>query len=443
MTDPVFESAAEAGDSPAIDLNGSAFVKAVAELATRRPVTTARAIYNHQGIKLLEGGVPIDASLYDRLVAHRLATPLDEDLDSGPTMTGAVLRAAAEAAMARWPFFALTAPVGRMRNMMLQTIEAIPLPRPVAFHLTLAHETRPGLFEHSILMAILAAHLVREGGAPIHDMTVAATAGLLHDLGMLHIDADLLGAGNRLSGDARRPIYVHPMTSSMMIARFHEYSKEISRAILEHHEVLDGSGYPRGLVGEAISPLGRLLSLCEVVTAMFDGEREYPVQRVWLLLRVSPQRFDETLVPSIQRLLRACPPVTDAVTLSVADAVGRLQPLTELLTRFHAIAAAARPRLDGAARTVLKDVGEQADTLQRALFEAGITPDQFGLLAQGGDADLTVRAELWALTRELHWHLRASANQLRRRWRAATRDQPLPAPLAAWVTDVDALDTTS
>jgi hypothetical protein len=117
--------------------------------------------------------------------------------------------------------------------------------------------------------------------------------------------------------------------------------------------------------------------------------------------------------------------------------------LTELLTRFHAIAAATRPRLDGAAQAVLRDVGVQADTLQRALFEAGITPDQFGLLARGDDADLSLRAELWALTRELHWHLRASANQLRRRWRAATRDQPLPAPLAAWVADVDALDTAS
>lgn len=424
------------------DLNGPAFIKAVTQLAARRPVTTVRAIYNHQGIKLLEGGVQVDATLYDRLVSHRLATPLDEDLDSLPTVTGAVLRASAEAALARWAFFAPTAPAGRVRAMLLQAIEAIPLPSPVAFHLTLARETRPALFEHSMLMAILAAHLVREGGAPIHDMTVAAAAGLLHDLGMLHIDAGLLDAGTRLSGDERRPLYVHPMTSSMLIARFHEYSKDIPRAILEHHERLDGSGYPRALVGEAISPLGRLLSLCEVVTAMFDGEREYPEQRVSLLLRVSPGRFDATLVPSIHRLLRACPPVTEAVALSVPEALQGLQPLTELLTRFHAIAAAVAPTLDGAAQAVLRAVGAQADTLQRALFEAGITQEQFGLLAQGDANDMGLRAELWALTRELQWHLRAGANQLRRRWRAAVPGRALPAALVAWVADVDALDTS-
>ena len=433
------ESVPDAGRAPAADPNSPAFVKAVTQLAARSPVTTVRAIYNHLGTKLLEGGVQIDASLYDRLVAHRLATPLDEDLDSAATVNAAALRAAAEAALSRWPFFALTAPEGRARHLLLQAIEAIPLPRPVAFHLTLLRETRSALFEHSILMAILAAHLVREEGAPIHDMTVAAAAGLLHDLGMLHIDADLLEASNRLSGDARRPLYAHPITSSMLIARFHAYPNGIARAILEHHELLDGSGYPRGLVGDAISPLGRLLSLCEVVTAMFDGEREYPEQRVSLMLRMTPRRFDAARVAAVHRLLRACPPVTEAVPLSIVEAVRQLQPLTELLTRFHAITAAATPTLGAAGQAVLKAVGAQADTLQHALFEAGVTRDQLDQLVQAADDDASLQAELWALTRELQWHLRSSANQLGRRWRAAAGGEALPAELAAWVAEVEAL----
>ena len=148
-------------------------------------------------------------------------------------------------------------------------------------------------------MAMLCAHLTREGGESLHDMTIAAAAGLLHDLGMLHIDPELLDGGKRLSGDQRRPLYAHPVTSSMLIERFQAYPQKVSRAILEHHEQLDGSGYPRGLAFDAISPLGRLLSLAEVVTAMFDGDRKYPEQRVSLLLRMSPYRYDPALVPSI------------------------------------------------------------------------------------------------------------------------------------------------
>jgi HD-GYP domain-containing protein (c-di-GMP phosphodiesterase class II) len=436
-------SPVDAASHAAADSNNPAFLRAVTQLGRRQTVVTSKAIYNQQGIKLLEGGVHVDADLYDRLISHRLAAPLDESMRSARPVTGSELREAAEAAMARRPFFTLMGPPGRVRDMLLQAIEAVPLPQPVAFHLTLVRETRPSLFEHGVLMAILAAHLVREGGAPIHDMTVAASAGLLHDLGMLHIDAELLEAGHRLNGDERRPLYVHPMTSSMLIARFHEYPNEVARAILEHHELLDGSGYPRGLVGEAISPLGRLLSLCEVVTAMFDGEREHPEQRVSVLLRVSPRRFDPALVPSIHRLLRAMPATTSDVTLTVADAVVHLQGLAGLLAQWHAAATDAATTLDAAGMAVLEPITEQAETLQRMLFEAGITPEQLDMLAGSAEADAGLRAELWVLTRELPWHLRAAAHQLQLRWRTAGGGRALPTALAGWLAEVEALEAAA
>jgi hypothetical protein len=244
-----------------------------------------------------------------------------------------------------------------------------------------------------------------------------------------------------LSGDARRPLYAHPLTSSMLISRFHEYPSSVARAVLEHHERLDGSGYPRGLVGDAISPLGRLLSLCEVVTAMFDGERERPEQRVSLLLRVSPRRFDATLVPSIHRLLRALPAFEKQIEATVAESVQRLRVLTELLARWHAAAAESTSTLNQAGSAVLQAMATQAETLQRMMFEAGITSGQFVFLTELAEPDTPLRAEVSGLADELQWHLRSSANQLRRRWRSSVGAQPFPAAVAAWLDEVEALDT--
>src|ERR1035438_1670672 len=70
--------------------------------------------------------------------------------------------------------------------------------------------------------------------------------GLLHDMGMLHIDPALLDSEVGLTGDRLNPVYVHPLTSSMLIGRFAEYPKEIVRAVVEHHERLDGSGSRSG-----------------------------------------------------------------------------------------------------------------------------------------------------------------------------------------------------
>ena len=429
-SDAVAESAAP--ESPA-------FLQAVADLGRTRPVTTTQAIYNAQGVKLLEGGITVDQGLYDRLVSHRLARPLDECVEAEPSVNGAVLREAALAATERWPFFARLAPSGRIREMLLDAIAAIPLPKPVALHLMLSRDTRPALFAHSVLMALLVAHLVREGGASRHDVTIAAAAGLLHDMGMLHIDPDLLDSDDRLSGDRLKPVYVHPLTSSMLVGRFADYPKEVARAVVEHHELLDGSGYPRGLSGEAISPLGRALSLAEVVTAMFDGEREYPEQRVSLLLRINPRRYDPALVPSIHRLLRSVPAPEAAAVDPARRSIDRLLELADVLAQWQETPAAIERDLDRAHVGLLASLTEQNATLQRMLHEAGVTREQLATLGDV-DSDAAVRVELWALAEELLWQLHAAANQLKRRWQATEPALAIPAALAAWLGDVEALD---
>jgi hypothetical protein len=417
-----------------------AFVQAVADLSAKRPVTTSQPIYNQQGIKLLEGGVAIGQSLYEKLVSHRLSLPLDECIDPGPGVDAASLEAAARAAVARWPFFARVAPEGASGQALFDAVAATRLPKPVALHLTLARETRPALFDHSVLMALLSAHLVRESGAAPAEVRDAAAAGLLHDLGMLHIESGLLDSEERLSGDELRPVYVHPLTSSMLVDRFAEYSKEIVRAVVEHHERLDGSGYPRGLAGDAMSPLGRVLALAEVVTAMFDGARWLPEQRVSLLLRINPRRYDPAQVAAVHRLLDVAAEAGDAEGIGAEALVARLLQLTDVLALWRASSQAIRQGLDADRAALIASIDAQNATLQRMLYDAGVTREQLAALADDIGADGALRIELWALAEELLWQLHAAANQLKRRWRGAGAEVAHPAPLAAWFAEVAALD---
>ncbi|MDP3823734.1 MAG: HD domain-containing phosphohydrolase [Burkholderiales bacterium] len=418
-----------------------AFLHAVAELAQRRAVVTARAVYNLQGAKLVDSGVSLDAALVGTLQAQPLAMRLDECVATDDAIDAARLRKAAADAIRSLPFFAAMAPDDESREALLDAVAAIPLPAPVAFQLTLARETSFEQFDHGVLMALLCAHLVRGAGASADDMAAAAAAGLLHDLGMLHIDPELLKAGHRLSSSERRPLYVHPITSAMLVDRFEVYPQQVMRAIIEHHEQLDGSGYPQGLAGNAISPLGRVLSLAEVVTAMFDGKRQYPEQRVSLMLRISPRRFDATSVAAVQRLLATLPAPVDEPGPGVAESVQRLQLLAGLLAEWHDALDQTTPDLDDTSRSVLRSFAEQADALQSMLFDAGITAEQLGMLTSGAESDPALRVELWALAQELQWNLIASAHQLQRRWEGFDADQPIPEALAAWGDTVWALDT--
>ena len=427
--------------TPAATVESPAFLQAVAGLGGKRTITTSQPIYNAQGVKLLEGGATIDQGLYERLVSHRLSLPLDECVDAGAPFSAAVLRDAAAAAIARWPLFARIAPAGSVGKELVDALAAVVVPKPVGLHLMLAREMRPPLFEHSILMALLSAHLVRQRGGRRSEVGQAAAAGLLHDLGMLHIDPELLDSDDRLSGDRLRPVYVHPITSSMLVDRFAEYPKEIVRAIAEHHERLDGSGYPRGLAADAMSPLGRVLSLAEVVTAMFDGERRHPEQRVSILLRINPRRYDAPGVAEIHRLLAGVEP--GAADDIVAEAsIARLVRLAGALGSWRTASEQLRDGLGGAHQALVRSMDEQNATLQRMLYDAGVTAEQLALLAaDGGMEDTPLRVELWALAEELLWQLHAAANQLKRRWQAAEPGMPYPAALADWFAAVEALDS--
>src|SRR5690349_19616251 len=336
MTESAIPSEAAAAGSEA----PPAFVDAVAELGARRTVRTSQAIYNTQGLKLLEGGVAIDRTLYDKLFSHRLSLPLDECIDPGLGTDSESLAGSARAATLRHPFFSRVAPAGDSGRVLFDAIAQVRLPKPVALHLTLARETRRALFDHSILMAMLCAHPVRESVGSALDLRDAAAAGLLHDLGMLHISPELLDSDERLSGDELKPVWAHPLTSSMLVDRFPEYPKDVVRAIVEHHERLDGSGYPRGLAGDAIGALGRVLGIAEVVTAMFDGERRFPEQRVSLLLRINPRRYDATHVAAIHRLLATAPAPVDDDAIDAVPLVERLQQLTDVLARSRAASPA-------------------------------------------------------------------------------------------------------
>lgn len=419
-----------------------AFLRSVTDLARRRPVVTSRAIFNENGVKLLEGGIAVDSSLYDRLVSHRLRTPLDECLSSEPSVTGRTLRADAEQVLDGSAFFAQMGPPGRIRHMLLEGLEAIPLPAPVAFQLTLMKEDRPDLFTHSLQAAVLCAHLTREGGAMLQDVQTAAAAGLLHDLGMLHVAPELVAPDSRLYGDDRRPLYAHPLTGSMQLQRFQAYRREVTRAVLEHHERLDGSGYPRALVGDAISPLGRMLSLAEVVTAMLDGKRRHPEVRVSLLLRMSPRRYDPELVASIHRLLGNLPPPAEASTVLVEEALHRLNLLCDLVGDGAARIDALTAELPAERGAVLQSIAAQVQTLQHMLHQAGVSREQLAVLGEEDTRDERVRVELWALEQELRWHLGAMTNQLQRRWRGGAAGTPLPASLAEWLEQVRAFDRT-
>lgn len=95
----------------------------------------------------------------------------------------------------------------------------------------------------------------------------AVAAALLADVGMLKTSSSAFGQIRVLTDDERAALERHPLESAAMADRIPGFDPILARAIAQHHERLDGSGYPSAASGEEITPVGRLLACADVYVA--------------------------------------------------------------------------------------------------------------------------------------------------------------------------------
>lgn len=109
------------------------------------------------------------------------------------------------------------------------------------------------------------------GLAPL-DLDRLATVGVLHDVGKLHVDTRLLSKPAGLDAPETEHMQRHTLFGFAMTADLFE--REISEAILFHHERFDGSGYPHGRAGDEIPLLARIVAVADAYDAI-TSERAY------------------------------------------------------------------------------------------------------------------------------------------------------------------------
>ncbi len=92
-------------------------------------------------------------------------------------------------------------------------------------------------------------------------------AGLLHDIGKISVPIDILNKPSKLNDNEFNLIKEHPHIGYDILKDV-EFEQPIAQIILQHHEMMNGSGYPEGIIGEAIILQARILAVADVVEAI-------------------------------------------------------------------------------------------------------------------------------------------------------------------------------
>ncbi|MDQ7836459.1 MAG: HD-GYP domain-containing protein [Humidesulfovibrio sp.] len=129
-------------------------------------------------------------------------------------------------------------------------------------------------YTHSINVSILAVLLGKRMGLDRAALLKIGLAGLLHDVGKARLPAKILNKPGRLSETEFHAVKGHSMWSHDLLKQQGDMPRDILRAVAEHHERHDGSGYPRGLQGHEISLFSRIIAVADVFDAL-TSKRAY------------------------------------------------------------------------------------------------------------------------------------------------------------------------
>jgi putative nucleotidyltransferase with HDIG domain len=113
----------------------------------------------------------------------------------------------------------------------------------------------------------LAGFIAKEIGLTDWQAKGIYVTGLLHDLGKAAVPLEILNKPDRLTAEEFNTIKAHCQTGYDLLKEI-DFPWRVTEAILQHHERLDGSGYPRGLSGNEIILEARILGVTDVVDAM-------------------------------------------------------------------------------------------------------------------------------------------------------------------------------
>ncbi len=133
-------------------------------------------------------------------------------------------------------------------------------------------------YNHGVSMAVWAAILGRHIGLHIDELHKLSVGCAMCDVGMTQLPAELLGQAENLTDAQHRIIRAHPKMGAELVAESKDIDFEILAIIENHHERMDGSGYPRGIKGAAIPLLARIAGLVDTYDAMITP-RPYATAR--------------------------------------------------------------------------------------------------------------------------------------------------------------------
>ena len=163
-------------------------------------------------------------------------------------------------------------------------------------------------YNHSVNVAVYAIAIARKVVGDDKDFLIrVGLGGLLHDIGKRKISSEIITKPGRLTPEESSEIKKHPEYGLELVQNSTVVPEETRRIIHEHHENVDGSGYPRGICHEEIAKVAKICAIADVFDALTTN-RSYkaavsPLEALQIMYTMQPGKFDNSLFTHFDKSL--------------------------------------------------------------------------------------------------------------------------------------------
>lgn len=253
-------------------------------------------IFNNYGLHVLSRGTKLYKSEISRLLQHQIDyVDIEERIQPFQDVKGRTLESTVNP---KWlptvqpiyenavknieSLFAAAMDTGKVNDndvtaALQPLLNNLQLERDVVSMLLLLNTQDNYTYQHSVQVGMLSYYLATWLGYSSAESAMIGKAGFLHDIGKSKIQDDILNKPSKLTDEEFSEVKLHTVYGHAIILESFSDST-LAIGALQHHERMDGSGYPHGVKGDDIHPIAKIIAVVDIYSAMISA-RVYQKER--------------------------------------------------------------------------------------------------------------------------------------------------------------------
>lgn len=254
------------------------------EVNKKHSVITSQAIYNDQGVLLLAQGADLNEKRAQILLQHKLMKPLEHCVGIASSYDAKKLfETLNKFSEKEHGLHAVTNNNEYQKALRVACLyyEKFPL---LQQNLTVLALRAPAIYFQGIFCALAGLAIALKLNLNAKEQQTIFIAGLFHDIGFLYLAPELREKTQGFTSEQWKALQAHPIIAQRFLDYVPDLPKEIGMAIMDHHERIDGTGYPRHIFGDKLSAASQIIAASDNIILNHNRYKEYGIHTHTLLL---------------------------------------------------------------------------------------------------------------------------------------------------------------